>query len=185
MGKTNTNMASEFWFYSQLHRLGYQSYITLGNTKSIDITVQLSDETLLTFDVKGKATFNSGTYQYLPKINRENHYFVFVGLQVKKSNDLILFEGEPECYILHSIHLNQIAFNWTASNKKTKGYGFDQNIFRIIKKYDSENDVMTKTEKRKLNGFKHVHNIQNFDFKHYKSIVLDIADFEKKYYNKK
>ena len=185
MGKTNTNMASEFWFFSQLHRLGYQSFITLGNTKSIDITTQLSDETLLTFDVKGKETFNSGMYQYLPKLNRENHFFVFVGLQVKKNDNLILFDGEPECYILHSIYMDKIAFDWTASNMKTTGYGLDQNIFRIIKKYGSENESMSKTERKRLNGFKNNHSIQDMDFEFYKEIVWDLKQFENFYHSRK
>ena len=37
MAREQTGIAGEFWFFSQLHRLGYTAYITLGNTKAIDI----------------------------------------------------------------------------------------------------------------------------------------------------
>jgi hypothetical protein len=65
MSRINTNMASEFWFFSQLHRLRYETYITLGNTKRTDILVHLSNKTVLSFDVKGKESFRSGTYAWL------------------------------------------------------------------------------------------------------------------------
>jgi hypothetical protein len=32
MRKEQTGITGEFWFFSQLHRLGYEAYITLGNT---------------------------------------------------------------------------------------------------------------------------------------------------------
>jgi len=185
MSRINTNMASEFWFFSQLHRLGYKAFITLGNTKAIDITVQLSDSTILTFDVKGKQTFNSGTYQYLPNTCKENHYFCFVGLQIKNEGKIIKFEGEPECYIISSKDLDLFAFNWTARNKISVGYGFDQNIFRIIKKYSSENEIKSKTEQRKFTLFKKNHNITNLDFLSLRDKIMRLEDFEIKYHDKK
>jgi len=178
-------MASEFWFYSQLHRLGYKAYITLGNTKSIDITVQLSDETLLTFDVKGKETFNSGTYQYLQKTKEKNHFFVFVGLQVEKENEKVIFSGEPECFIINSFDLDLFASNWESSKKTTKGYGLDQKILRTIKYYNSESGRMTKGEKRRLESFKRVKNYDSIDFDGLKKKILKLSDFEDKYFKKK
>lgn len=35
----NTNLASEFYILSMLHRLGADAMLTLGNKKSVDITV--------------------------------------------------------------------------------------------------------------------------------------------------
>ena len=186
MSKSETNMASEFWFFSQLHRLGYKSYITLGNTKSIDITLQLSDETLLTFDVKGKASFNTGTYQYLPKIKKENHYFVFIGLQIKREqNNFVTFCEEPQCYIVNSLDLELLAIDWISSDKKTSGYGFDQRILPIIKKYNCEDDIISKSEKRKVNNFKRDHHLDEINFTELKEKILTIMDFENKYHNKK
>jgi len=178
-------MASEFWFFSQLHRLGYKAYITLGNTKAIDITIQLSDSTILTFDVKGKQTFKSGTYQYLPETYKENHFFCFVGLQIKNEGNIIKFEGEPECYIISSKDLGFFAFKWTARNKITEGYGFDQNIFRIIKTYDSEKEIKSKTEQRKFALFKKNHYNTNLDFLNLRDKIMEIEDFEIKYHGKK
>ncbi|HEY5124549.1 MAG TPA: hypothetical protein VIK14_12520 [Ignavibacteria bacterium] len=183
MGKINTNMASEFWFYSQLHRLGYQSFITLGNTKAIDILVRLSDGSILTFDVKGKENFNSGTYQYLPETKSDYHFFVFIGLQIKKEKKKTIFEGEPECYIVNSNDLDLIAFHWTASNKVTKGYGFDQKILRIIKKYDNEMVKMSKADRKKLESFKNFQ--KRYNFMEIKNKIMCVEDFENKFFDKK
>ena len=96
MPKEQTGIAGEFWFFSQLHRLGYEAYITLGNTKSVDISLKLNNETILTFDVKSKISFG-GSFQYLNIPKRKNHFAVFVDLKIKKNKsgltDLI---GRPD-----------------------------------------------------------------------------------------
>lgn len=178
-------MASEFWFFSQLHRLGYKAYITLGNTKSVDITVQLKNSELLTFDVKGKETFNSGTYQYLPDIEKENHFFVFVGLQVNYANQKVTFNEDPECYIIRSLDLRSIAYKWESSQKTSNGYGFDQKVLRIIKKNNNDLDNLTKSEQNILSRYISFKKLQSFDFEFYKSKVLSIHDFEEGYYRLK
>ena len=38
----NTNLASEFYVLSMLYRLGFDANLTLGNKKSVDITVVLA-----------------------------------------------------------------------------------------------------------------------------------------------
>lgn len=180
-------MASEFWFFSQLHRMGYKAYITLGNTKSVDITTELSDGTLLTFDVKGKKSFNSGTYQYLPKSEKDkNHYLVFVGLEVKEEQgNFINFTGEPECYIVNSNNLNSFAFEWISRKKTSSGYGFDQNIFRILNKYEDETDLMEKGERRRLNKHKNNHKIEALPFKDLKEKFLSLQEFEEQFHSRK
>jgi len=177
-------MACEFWFYSQLHRLGYEAYITLGNTKSIDITVILRDEKgdkkLLTFDVKGKQSFNSGTYQYLPEIKKNNHFFVFVGLQTKKDKDKIILIEEPKCFIIKSSALDKIASKWESSSKRTQGYGFNPRILEYLK-----SGGKTKIAKGTLKRFKADHRISSVNFNKYRNIIMNITDFEDKYYEKK
>ena len=37
MSKYNTNMASEFYVLSMLHRIGVDAALTLGNKKAVDI----------------------------------------------------------------------------------------------------------------------------------------------------
>ncbi len=39
MTKYNTNLASEFYVLSMLHRLGADASLTLGNKKAVDIIV--------------------------------------------------------------------------------------------------------------------------------------------------
>ena len=104
-----TGIAGEFWFFSQLHRLGYEAYITFGNTKAIDITVKLKEkDSFLTFDVKSKINFN-GSYMYLDNVKqKENHFVVFIDLQFEKelnskkelTGKCILLDYNPRCYIV-------------------------------------------------------------------------------------
>ena len=53
MTKYNTNLASEFYVLSMLHRVGLNATLTLGNRKSVDIVVTLRIGTAITIDVKG------------------------------------------------------------------------------------------------------------------------------------
>ncbi|GAH30245.1 unnamed protein product, partial [marine sediment metagenome] len=55
MSKYNTNLASEFYVLSTLHRLGLDAFLTLGNKKSVDILVASPGGLFLTIDVKGVA----------------------------------------------------------------------------------------------------------------------------------
>jgi len=51
----NTNLAAEFWVLSTLYRIGSDAQLTLGNKKSVDILVNLSNGMRCTIDVKGLA----------------------------------------------------------------------------------------------------------------------------------
>ena len=53
MGKYETNLASEFYVLSTLHRLGADASLTLGNKKSVDIVVVRKAGDAVTVDVKG------------------------------------------------------------------------------------------------------------------------------------
>ena len=197
---TNTNMASEFWFFSQLHRLGYEAYITLGNTKAIDIKVCLNDKkfSALTFDVKGKRSFSQGSYPYICDYKKwrrmhgnKYHYFVFVGLKARKDKNnesKIIFEGEPqsndpECFLIRADKLGQVAFQWSAKNKshgkisKTCGFGFDPPILRYLK-YRSES-----ISEKLIQKFKNHHNIKgDIDFRKYKNIIITLKEFENRFW---
>lgn len=50
-----TNLASEFYVLSVLHRLGANATLTLGNKKSVDIVVARQAGEAVTIDVKGVA----------------------------------------------------------------------------------------------------------------------------------
>jgi hypothetical protein len=51
----NTNLASEFYVLSVLHRLGADAVLTLGNKKSVDLAVVGAAGDSITVDVKGLA----------------------------------------------------------------------------------------------------------------------------------
>ena len=55
MSGYNTNLASEFYALSMLHRLGADANLTLGNKKSVDIAVIRGEGDSITVDVKGLA----------------------------------------------------------------------------------------------------------------------------------
>src|SRR5260370_26874444 len=101
-------MASEFWFYSQLHRLGYEAYITLGNTKAIDMAVKLNNRKVLTFDVKSKLKLGGSFMNFKKELFSKDHYFAFVDLKTEKDkNGKVKFNGhpnlvEPDCFIIES-----------------------------------------------------------------------------------
>ncbi len=48
----NTNLASEFYVMSMLHRKKINAVLTLGNKKSVDIVIEKNGK-VITLDVKG------------------------------------------------------------------------------------------------------------------------------------
>lgn len=182
MAKEQTGIAGEFWFFSQLQRLGYKSYITLGNTKSVDISAELNNGEIITFDVKSKENFN-GSFQYLNNVpEKENHFAVFVNLQIKKSaNGKVNFLENPSCFIVNSLDIKEIAFNWTSSSGSISGYGFEAKLLWWLK-HQNLKSITTKN----IADFKIRHNIKTeIDFIKYQNIILTLEDFEEKYHDKK
>ena len=51
----NTNLASEFYILSVLHRFGSHALVTLGNKKSVDIVIENNGAVSYSIDVKGLA----------------------------------------------------------------------------------------------------------------------------------
>jgi hypothetical protein len=78
MTSYNTNLASEFWVLSVLHRLGAEAYLTLGNKKSVDIVVQISDGSMRTVDVKGLAKQYDWPADNIHLPGKKNHFYVLV-----------------------------------------------------------------------------------------------------------
>jgi hypothetical protein len=99
MARENTNLASEFFVLSTLHRLEADALLTLGHHKAVDIAVVRNPGRTKTLDVKGAATrdwFIDG----LTKFQR-NHYIVFVGYN-NVIGDLAV---APEVYIVPSLEV--------------------------------------------------------------------------------
>ena len=51
----DTNLASEFFVMSELHHLGLDAHLTLGNKKAVDIVVVHPRGDTITIDVKAVA----------------------------------------------------------------------------------------------------------------------------------
>jgi len=180
MAKEQTGISGEFWFFSQLQRLGYEAYITLGNTKGIDISIKLKNNSILTFEVKSKQNF-SGSFWNLNISKNKSHYAVFIDLKTSKSSlGKTTFHGEPVCYIVNSTDLDDIAFNWTSSNKAS-GYGFEAKLLWYLK-FQDKKSITTKN----IKDFCNRHKISGeITFPHYYKIILTLNEFEDKYYTMK
>lgn len=72
----NTNLASEFYVLSMLHRQGFNATVTLGNKKSVDIVIEKGINTK-TVDVKGIKK-SSGSFPVDNWIKKKNHFYAFV-----------------------------------------------------------------------------------------------------------
>lgn len=91
---SDTNMASEFYVLSTLHRMGKNALLTLGNKKSVDILVEVGGR-VITIDVKGIKDITSFPIDNLD-LELENHFVVFVSYLGHITNPAIL----PEIHVV-------------------------------------------------------------------------------------
>jgi hypothetical protein len=180
MAKEQIGISGEFWFFSQLQRLGYEAYITLGNTKAIDLSVKLNTLHLLTFEVKSKMNF-TGSFWNINITPNQNHFVVFIDLHIDKQKiGITKLLEHPTCYIVNSTNLSDIAFNWVSS-QKASGYGFEAKLLRLLK-FQDKKSITTKN----ITDFCNRHNIKgSINFKHYDNIIMTLEEFENKYYKLK
>ena len=109
-----TNLASEFHVLSALSRKGYDASLTLGNCKSVDITVVLEEGRAVTIDVKavaGKNDWLLGNSQ--PRVAK-NHFIVLVGYEGYFSDPGKM----PRLWVLPSQRLSKHVK--VAKNEKTR-----------------------------------------------------------------
>jgi hypothetical protein len=176
MAKEQTGISGEFWFFSQLQRLGYEAYITLGNTKGIDISVKLNNGSIMTFEVKSKQNF-TGSFWNLNISKNPNHFAVFINLKTQKlKSGKTNLTGEPVCYIVNSVDLDDIAFNWKSSSKAS-GYGFEAKLLWYLKFKD-----MKSITPKNTTDFISRHKLKTINFSHYDKIILTLDEFEDKNY---
>ena len=102
----NTNLASEFWVLSVLHRLGAEAYLTLGNKKSVDIVVVRESGNVVTIDVKGLAGRTSWPVDNVKKVAKD-HFLVFVSFLGKIAEHTLL----PEVYVVPSKRLAPLVYH--------------------------------------------------------------------------
>ena len=111
MTKYNTNLASEFYALSMLHRLGCDASLTLGNKKSVDIVVVRESGDVVTIDVKGLAGTTSWPVDNAKKVAKD-HFLVFVSFLGKIGDHNV----PPEIYVVPSKRLEPLVYH--SPNKK-------------------------------------------------------------------
>jgi len=74
----DTNLASEFYVMSVLHRLGLEAHLTLGNKKAVDIVVVRAPGDTITIDVKAVAGAVDWLVGNVPSDPRPQHFMVLV-----------------------------------------------------------------------------------------------------------
>ncbi len=107
----NTNLASEFYVMSMLHRKGFNAVLTLGNKKSVDIVIYKHGK-VITLDVKGLIKKNSS----FPMDNfheMEKHFYVFVSFE-----DIKDAESLPEVYVVPSQSIKSMLYKNPKGNRK-------------------------------------------------------------------
>ena len=113
MSRYNTNLASEFYVLSVLHRLGADANLTLGNKKSVDIAVVKDAGESITVDVKGLAGKTGWPVDNV-KTSVRNHYLVFVSYLGKISDPAVL----PEVYVVPSDQVGKFTYHSPNGNRK-------------------------------------------------------------------
>ncbi len=81
MGRYDTNLASEFYILSILHRLGAEPSLTLANKKAVDIYVATPHDKFITIDVKGVAGSYDWPASNIKEVNRKDHFYVLVSYE--------------------------------------------------------------------------------------------------------
>ena len=76
-----TNLASEFYALSVLHRLGADATLTLGNKKAVDIVVVRREGQLITVDVKGVASKSDWPADNVSATPKTGHFLVLVSYE--------------------------------------------------------------------------------------------------------
>jgi hypothetical protein len=77
----NTNLAAEFHVLSLLHRLGADAALSLGNKKTVDVTVIRAEGEAVTIDVKGVAGAFDWPADNIKVPDHDRHFFVLVSFE--------------------------------------------------------------------------------------------------------
>lgn len=81
MARYDTNLASEFYVLSCLHRLGLSANLTLGNKKGVDIVVARDAGEAVTVEVKGVAKKYDWPASNLVTDHPETHFVALVSFE--------------------------------------------------------------------------------------------------------
>ena len=108
----NTNLASEFYVLSALHRLGLDAVLTLGNKKSVDLVVVREAGDSVTVDVKGLAGKTGWPVDNV-KEAKTKHFLVFVCYYGKIEE----IEMQPEVWVVPSTKLAPFVYHAPGGRK--------------------------------------------------------------------
>jgi len=108
----NTNLASEFYVLSALHRIGVDAVLTLGNKKSVDIAVVRDAGDSVTVDVKGLAGKTAWPVDNVNKATA-GHFLAFVCFGGKIAN----IDVQPEVWIIPSNKLKPFIYDAPGGRK--------------------------------------------------------------------
>jgi hypothetical protein len=108
----NTNLASEFYVLSALHRLGLDAVLTLGNKKSVDLAVVRDAGSSVTVDVKGLAGKTGWPVDNVKEAKRE-HFLVFVCYYGKIGE----VDSSPEVWVIPSTRLAPFVYHAPGGRK--------------------------------------------------------------------
>jgi hypothetical protein len=108
----NTNLASEFFVLSALHRLGLDAVLTLGNKKSVDLAVVRDAGDSVTVDVKGLAGKTGWPVDNV-KQPKQEHFLVFVCY----AGRITEINSPPEVWVLPSKKLAPFVYHAPGGRK--------------------------------------------------------------------
>jgi hypothetical protein len=108
----NTNLASEFYVLSALHRLGLDAVLTLGNKKSVDLAVVRGAGDSVTVDVKGLAGKTGWPVDNVIGA-KANHFLVFVCY----SGHIEDLEVLPEVWVVPAASLQKFVYHAPGGRK--------------------------------------------------------------------
>jgi hypothetical protein len=110
-----------------------------------------------------------------------NHFFVFIGLQVRKekNSNKIYLDDNHVCLIIEAINFEKIAYKLEPLDQATQGFWLDQKVLLFLK------SAAIKISKRKV--WTNLINITTFMEKliKYQNIIMTIEDFENRFHEKK
>lgn len=137
----NTNLASEFYIMSVLHRLGLEPILTLGNKKDIDILLHKNNK-IYTIDVKGlkgKTNWPIGNKEKINNLKKQklkNHMFIFVTF-LDKIEDVAV---QPEIFVVPLRDVLNLKVYWGKQNQ----YSIEYRDLKKTNKYRNVRDYFIK-----------------------------------------
>lgn len=112
MAGYNTNLASEFYVLSMLFRMGLDANLTLGNKKSVDITIVRGPSDVITVDVKAVAKCMDWPIGSRAVLNPDRHFLALICYNGKFTS----LDTAPDTWIVPYHEVKQKDFS-----KKFKG----------------------------------------------------------------